>query len=143
MPFHTKTTCARRTGWVTSELYYWHDTLNWCGFLEPGLTLQPGVHFENPETKRRLHNLVEATDLALHLSPLRPTPAPDEVLHLVHPQSHIDYVAGDRRYLGGGPSRYSFHPDRTGYSRGRSSCAVDRGDYSQEVSCSPQLRRCG
>jgi len=93
MPCHTDTTCTRKTGWVTSELYYWHDTLNWCGFLQPGLTLQPGVHFENPETKRRFHNLVEATDLAPHLHALRPQPAPDEVIHLVHPQSHIDHVA--------------------------------------------------
>ncbi|MCR9140168.1 MAG: class II histone deacetylase [Alphaproteobacteria bacterium] len=93
MHFHSDTTCTRRTGWVTSELYYWHDTQNWCGFLEPGLTLQPGVHFENPETKRRFHGLVEATEFAPHLHPLRPRPASDETIRLVHPQSHIDRVA--------------------------------------------------
>ncbi|MFT5503924.1 MAG: acetoin utilization deacetylase AcuC-like enzyme, partial [Gammaproteobacteria bacterium] len=93
MQFHTDTNCAHRTGWVTSELYYWHDTQNWAGFLEPGLTLQPGVHFENPETKRRLQGLVEATNFSTHLYPLRPEPASDEVIRLVHPQSHIDHVA--------------------------------------------------
>lgn len=93
MQFHSDTKCARRTGWVTSELYYWHDTQNWCGFLEPGLTLQPGVHVENPETKRRFHGLVEALNLAPHLHALRPEPASDEVIRLVHPQRHIDHIA--------------------------------------------------
>lgn len=75
MQFHADTTCAHRTGFVTAELYYWHDTLNWCGFLEPGLEMQPGLHFEHPETKRRLQNLVEATELAPKLASHRPRPA--------------------------------------------------------------------
>ena len=93
MQFHTDTICAKRTGWITSELYYWHDTQNYCGFFEPSLTVQPGLHFENPETKRRFHVLVEAVDLAPHLHSLRPRPASDEVLRMVHPQSHIDHIA--------------------------------------------------
>ncbi|MAZ22947.1 MAG: class II histone deacetylase [Roseovarius sp.] len=93
MQFHADTTCAHRTGFVTAELYYWHDTLNWCGFLEPGLEMQPGLHFEHPETKRRLQNLVEATELAPKLASHRPRPAGDEILRLVHPQSHIDHLA--------------------------------------------------
>ena len=93
MQFHSQTKCAKRTGWVTSELYYWHDTQGWCGFFEPGLTLQPGVHFENPETKRRFHGLVEALDLAPQLQAHRPTAATDETLRMVHPQSHIDHIA--------------------------------------------------
>lgn len=93
MQFHSDTKCSHRTAWVTSELYYWHDTQNWCGLFEPGLILQPGVHFENPETKRRFHGLVEATDLAPHLHAVRPKPAADDVIRLVHPQSHIDHIA--------------------------------------------------
>lgn len=93
MQFHSDTTCSRKTAWVTSELYYWHDTQNWCGFMEPSLILQPGVHFENPETKRRFHGLVEATDLAPQLMAVRPKPVGDDILRLVHPQSHIDHIA--------------------------------------------------
>ncbi|WP_138935286.1 class II histone deacetylase [Roseovarius arcticus] len=93
MQFHTNTKCARRTGWVTSELYYWHDTQNYCGFFEPSMTVQPGMHFENPETKRRFHGLVEALDLAPHLHALRPHSASDESIRMVHPQSHIDHIA--------------------------------------------------
>lgn len=93
MQFHAKTTCAKRTGWVTSELYYWHDTQNYCGFFEPSTTIQPGLHFENPETKRRFHGLVEALELAPHLHALRPHVATDAEINMVHPQSHIDHIA--------------------------------------------------
>lgn len=78
---------------ITSELYYWHDTQNWCGFMVPSLTAQPAEHFENPETKRRLQNLVVATGLWDHLSHVRPEPASDEVIRTVHPQSHIDHLS--------------------------------------------------
>lgn len=89
---HKNAACARRTGFVSSELYYWHDTLNWCGFFEPSMTLQPGVHFENPETKRRMHGLIQATGLDAHLVAIRPEPVEDEILRYVHPQSQIDHI---------------------------------------------------
>ena len=90
---HETTACSRNTGLVSSELYFWHDTLSWCGFFEPSLTVQPGEHFENPETKRRLQNLVQATGLWDHLTILKPAPAPDDVITMVHPQTHIDHLA--------------------------------------------------
>jgi len=77
---HIHTTAARKTGWVTSELYFWHDTQNWSGFFQPSLTEQPGEHFENAEMKRRLQNLVNATGLDRLLVPLRPEPAADTVI---------------------------------------------------------------
>ena len=94
MNFHKDTTCSRTTGWVTSEYYYWHDTQNWCGFLEPSTTLQPGLHFENPETKRRIQNLVQVSGLDEHLRALKPQPVNDEIIRLVHPQTHIDHIRG-------------------------------------------------
>ncbi|WP_417674792.1 class II histone deacetylase [Pseudodonghicola sp.] len=95
MPFRPKDapkTTTRRTGWVTSELYYWHDTQNWSGFFEPSLTVQPGEHFENPETKRRMNGLVEATGLAPCLHPIRPEPVEEAFLTKVHPQSYLDHL---------------------------------------------------
>ncbi len=89
---HKHTTCSRKTGFVSSELYYWHDTLNWCGFMEPSLILQPGVHFENPETKRRIQNLVQVTGFWDRLAHIRPEAAGDDVIQMVHPQSHIDHL---------------------------------------------------
>lgn len=90
---HKNTACSRKTGLVTSELYFWHDTLNWCGFFEPSHSIQPGEHFENPETKRRFQNLVQATGLWNHLTHLKLEPASDDVITMVHPQNHVDHIA--------------------------------------------------
>ena len=92
MDFHKNTSVKRKTGWITSELYYWHDTQNWSGFLEPSTTVQPGLHFENAETKRRMQNLVNAVGLEHHLVRLRPEMVSDDIIHLVHPQNQIDKI---------------------------------------------------
>lgn len=82
----------KRTGWVAEELYFWHHTQNWAGLFEPDLSVQPGEHFENAETKRRFRNLVEASGFERHLVPVRATPADDEALMRVHPKSHIEHI---------------------------------------------------
>ncbi|MEZ5715529.1 MAG: class II histone deacetylase [Paracoccaceae bacterium] len=114
MTDQTSTAASRRTGWVTHELYFWHDTLNWCGFFEPGLTIQPGEHFENPETKRRLKNLVEVAGLDASLVPLRPVEIDDDLLLTVHTPEHLAHLeqvcgagGGDMGQLTpGGPASY-------------------------------------
>ncbi|MDK3018888.1 class II histone deacetylase [Pseudodonghicola flavimaris] len=85
-------TVTRRTGWVTAEHFYWHDTQNWAGFLEPSMVVQPGQHFENPETKRRMQAMVEVTGLAPLLVPFRPEPVEDAALTVIHPQSYLEHL---------------------------------------------------
>ena len=51
------------TGFVWHELYMWHNTWNWAQVFAPSLTIQPGEHAENPETKRRLRNLLDVSGL--------------------------------------------------------------------------------
>ncbi len=63
------------TGFVWHELYMWHNTWNWAQVFPPGLTVQPGEHAENPETKRRLRNLVEVSGLLDQLTPIKPRSA--------------------------------------------------------------------
>ena len=70
------------TGFVWHELYMWHNTWNWAQVFPPGLTVQPGEHAENPETKRRLRNLVEVSGLIDHLTPIKPRSATE--LSLIH-----------------------------------------------------------
>jgi len=89
MSFHENTTCSRRTAWVTSELYFWHDTRGWAGYLEPSATIQPGEHFENAETKRRFHGLTAATGLADHLIAVKPRVATDAEILTVHTPEHL------------------------------------------------------
>ncbi len=77
------------TGFVFQELYLWHNTQNWAQIFPPGLTVQPGEHAENPETKRRLKNLLDVSGMTERLVPLRPRAATEEELALVHTQAHI------------------------------------------------------
>ena len=44
------------TGFVWHEKYMWHDTGNALGVLPVSGDFQPWIHFENPDTKRRLKN---------------------------------------------------------------------------------------
>lgn len=77
------------TGFVFHELYMWHNTWNWAGVFQPGLTVQPGEHYENPETKRRLRNLVEVSGLLDHLVQLKPRYATDDEIARFHTREHI------------------------------------------------------
>ena len=48
------------TGFVWHEKYMWHDTGNALGVLPVSGDFQPWIHFENPDTKRSLKNLMDA-----------------------------------------------------------------------------------
>jgi acetoin utilization deacetylase AcuC-like enzyme len=88
------------TGFVFHELYLWHNTWNWAQVFPPSLTVQPGTHAENPETKRRLKNLLEVSGITDHLMPIRPRPATMEELARVHTAGHIAKIKeiSDRGY---------------------------------------------
>jgi acetoin utilization deacetylase AcuC-like enzyme len=77
------------TGFVWHELYMWHNTWNWAQVFAPGLTIQPGEHAENPETKRRFRNLVEVSGLIDHLVPLKPRYATEDELARFHDRDYI------------------------------------------------------
>ncbi len=77
------------TGFVFEELYLWHDTQNWPSVFPPGLTLQPGEHAENPETKRRIKNLLDASGLCDRVVGLGARLADEATLALFHTQEHI------------------------------------------------------
>ena len=94
------------TGWLTHELYLWHDTGASAGVLPPGLAVQPGTPYENPETKRRFRNLVEVSGLLDHLKVLKPRAATEDEIARVHTRKHIDAIramsdsgGGDASYL--------------------------------------------
>jgi acetoin utilization deacetylase AcuC-like enzyme len=88
------------TGFVFHELYLWHNTWNWNQVFPPGLTIQPGTHAENPETKRRLRNLMEVSGILDYLVPIKPRPATVEELLRVHTPGHVAKIReiSDRGY---------------------------------------------
>ncbi|MFN0193261.1 MAG: class II histone deacetylase [Aestuariivirga sp.] len=77
------------TGFVFHELYMWHNTWNWNQLFPPSLTVQPGEHAENPETKRRIRNLLEVSGLLDHLVPIKARPATEDEIARVHTREHI------------------------------------------------------
>jgi acetoin utilization deacetylase AcuC-like enzyme len=63
----------RRTGLVASERYFWHDPGPSAGGRRPdGITLQIAEPADQPDTKRRLLGLLEASGYADNLIRVRP-----------------------------------------------------------------------
>ena len=83
------------TAFYTDERCFWHHGGNYALTLPVGgpigALVQPGGGLpENPETKRRLKNLVEVTGLIHHLSPRSADPASRTDLLRIHPASYLD-----------------------------------------------------
>jgi acetoin utilization deacetylase AcuC-like enzyme len=79
------------TALYTDERCFWHGGGNYAFTLPVGGLVQPlpaGLP-ENPETKRRLRNLVEVTGLARHLRLSSADPAGDADLRRVHPDRYL------------------------------------------------------
>jgi len=83
---------VRRTGFVWHERYMWHDTGSGTSELPSGGWLEPHVHAENPDTKRRLKNLLEATGFVDRLVPLAPREATVEEVRRVHDASYVERI---------------------------------------------------
>ncbi|MDW7648463.1 MAG: class II histone deacetylase [Nitrospiraceae bacterium] len=79
----------RRTGWVTHEYFFWHDTGNYAGCYKPGEYLQPARHWESPESKRRFKSLIDVSNLKNNLIHIEPRQATIAELERVHNSLHI------------------------------------------------------
>jgi acetoin utilization deacetylase AcuC-like enzyme len=80
------------TGFFWDETCFWHAGGNYAFTLPIGGLVQPlaaGGLPENPETKRRLKNLMDVTGLSKELSLTGADPATTEDLARVHPQSYL------------------------------------------------------
>jgi acetoin utilization deacetylase AcuC-like enzyme len=79
------------TAFFSDERCFWHGGGNYAFTLPVGGLVQPmpaGLP-ENPETKRRLRNLIEVTGLARHLSMRGAEAATHADLARVHPESYL------------------------------------------------------
>ena len=92
------------TGFVFHELYMWHNTWNWAQVFAPSLTIQPGEHAENPETKRRFRNLLEVSGLLDHLVAIKAQPASEDALARAHTRAHIARIKAMSAENGGDAS---------------------------------------
>ena len=78
-----------RTGFVWHERYFWFDTGRGLPVL-PGC--QPSPHWDTPESKRRIKNLLDASGLTDALVPIRPAPATRDDLLRFHTAAYVDRV---------------------------------------------------
>ena len=91
------------TGYVWHELYGWHDTSTNAGLMPGNSTaLQPYLHFESPESKQRMHSLVEVTGLSRHLVRIEPLPVSDEDILRCHTPEHLDRLVRESEQPRGG-----------------------------------------
>ena len=82
-----------KTGFLYHEIYMWHNTGNYAGIMPDGNPVQPGMHVENSDTKRRFRNLLEVSGLLDSLDVMKPaTPATEKQLLRFHTQDHIDRI---------------------------------------------------
>ncbi|WP_432450443.1 class II histone deacetylase [Aliiroseovarius marinus] len=83
----------RKTGFFWDEKCFWHSGGNYAGNLPVGGLVQPlaaGGLPENPETKRRLKNLMDVTGLTQDLITQTAENADHEMLTRVHPASYLE-----------------------------------------------------
>jgi len=82
----------RKTGFFFDEECFWHSGGNYAFLMEVGGNVQPqasGGLPENPETKRRLKNLVEKTGLINDLHCASAPPATQKEILSVHDDKYI------------------------------------------------------
>lgn len=108
----------RNTGWIYSELYNWHDTGAYNMLWAPDLTIQPGQHVENAETKRRFANLVDVSALADDLVRIKPRPATDDEILRFHTPAHISRLQ-ELCASGGGEAGGKTHVGRASFDIAR------------------------
>jgi acetoin utilization deacetylase AcuC-like enzyme len=80
------------TGLVWDERCMWHDPGAGGGPLPAGGWIQPDVHAENPEPKRRIRNLLEVSGLLDDLVPIRARAASAEEVCRFHAEEYVARV---------------------------------------------------
>jgi acetoin utilization deacetylase AcuC-like enzyme len=81
------------TGLVWHELLMWHDTTPLAGFLKSGRgVIEPDEPSESPASKRRIKNLLDVAGLTDHLVLIKPRPATDSELELVHTAAYVETI---------------------------------------------------
>ena len=69
-----------------NERYMWHDTGSFANFLPAGGTsaIQPHIHIENAEAKRRFKNLLDVLGVTDQLTKIKSRKATEAELSRVH-----------------------------------------------------------
>lgn len=92
------------TGFVFHERCMWHDAGNSALFVPSGGAVQPDQHAEEPETKRRIRNLLEVSGLLSELSEIKAQAASYDQVLRVHARDYVDRVQAQSAAMGAPPA---------------------------------------
>lgn len=95
------------TGFVWNELYMWHDTGHYAGVLQPdpAAFIEPDEHSENPKTKRRFKNLLDASGFIRELETIDSRKATDAEVLRIHDAQYIQRLKQLSQDCGGEAAR--------------------------------------
>lgn len=79
-----------RTGFAWDEWFMWHNTGLTGGLAPAGGWVEPYASIENPETKRRIKNLLDRSRLTERMVPIRARQATDEELCYFHTPGYLE-----------------------------------------------------
>lgn len=104
------------TGYVYHEVFSWHDTGTAAGIYpsNSNLGVQPYIHFENAETKRRMHELIVVSGLIDSLTRIAPKPATEEDILRFHTREHLERIKAESALPKGGDAGDGFSPFGSG-----------------------------
>lgn len=83
---------TRKTGFICDESYFWHQTGSGALNIRSGGWIQADTHAENPETKRRVKNLLERSGFMNQLQQIAPRSATREEIETNHRAEYIDRI---------------------------------------------------
>ena len=89
------------TGLVWHERMMWHETPPAAGVIPARGIVQPDVHAENAETKRRMKNMLDGYGITPLLEALEPHAVEDDVLLRFHTSAHLTRVRALSDGMGG------------------------------------------
>ena len=88
------------TGFVYHELYMWHENGKFAGFMPYGNPVQPFVHSEHQETKRRIRNLLDVSELLKDMVHIEPREAEKQEICRFHTPDYYEKIkAQNDQYL--------------------------------------------
>ncbi|MEM7097603.1 MAG: class II histone deacetylase [Pseudomonadota bacterium] len=96
-----------KTGFIWQERFMWHFNGPASGTYPVRGDLQPGVHLENAETKRKLKNLLDAYDVTPKLHALSFEEATNEDLLRFHTAEYVSLVQELSDQGGGDTGEYT------------------------------------
>ncbi|HLS09743.1 class II histone deacetylase [Lentibacillus sp.] len=80
----------KKTGFIWDESYFWHQTGQGALNSGSGGWIQADTHAENPETKRRVKNLLDRSRFIKELHQIEPRAATRKEVEMNHDQTYLN-----------------------------------------------------